>query len=615
MAQSVTPPWLVGEMAAQAAMSNVEQFLRVAVLGRTSTKDLQDPTISLPRQFNACEKNLPPGAQIVAFYYDIESGRTDLDRRGMGNAHEQFDIPIPRTGGIKDLLRDARRRDRGFDIVMCESIDRLARITYFSTRIEHELEELGVALLAADEPVVATRRKLKNATTVLTRRVKQGISEWYVLDLMEKSWGGTEVHTQAGFNIGKPLYGYQANRTPHPVAEKRAAGISKTRLEIDPTRAAVVRRIFELRIGRSAGYEAIAAILNQDLALNPPPEPSNPVRARGDWCGATVREILRNPKYTGYMVWNRHATKSGGNRINPMNEWVWSPEPTHEAIVSPEQFSAAQQASGYHARRRNKSTEQRQRADYRLRSIIRCGLCGLRMYGAPRKERIYYSCHPKRGSRPDGHPAATYLREDLAERVVEKFLDSYLLGAQRTGRLRALADQLEATDAAELERERDTLVAALADSEKRKSKLVRVFELAEEFDNDLIQSVVERQRQLAQERHGLRTRIETIEESLRSKPDVRIVDAFPCDTIDTDRLPTDKLRRLLQAFRVELVHQPEAQELTCHATVTPMLAEIVRNLLNEVENVQDGEKPAQAAAAVRVDDVARVGFEPTLYGF
>jgi site-specific DNA recombinase len=298
-----------------------------------------------------------------------------------------------------------------------------------------------------------------------------------------------------------------------------------------------------------------------------------------------------------------------------MNEWVWSPEPTHEAIVSPQEFSAAQQASGHHARRRNKSVEQRKPADYRLRSTVRCGLCGLRMYGTPRKERIYYSCHPKRESRPKGHPAATYLREDLAERVIEKFLNSFLLGAQRTGRLRALADRLQATDAAELERERTTLVAALAESEQRKSKLVQVFELAEEFDHDLIQSVVERQRQLARERHELRVKIDTIEETLRSKPDVRIVEAFPCNKIDTDRLPSDKLRRLLQAFRVEVVYQPESRQMTCHATVTPTLTHIVRKLLNEMANAHEDEEPAQAAKAVRVSDVARVGFEPTLYGF
>jgi hypothetical protein len=37
--------------------------------------------------------------------------------------------------------------------VVCESIERIARVTYFSTKIEYELEQAGVALLAADEGI------------------------------------------------------------------------------------------------------------------------------------------------------------------------------------------------------------------------------------------------------------------------------------------------------------------------------------------------------------------------------------------------------------------------------------------------------------------------------
>jgi site-specific DNA recombinase len=49
--------------------------------------------------------------------------------------------------------------------------------------------------LAADEGIdaKAVRRRgggPKNATTVLTRRVKQAISAWYVLQMLELSWKG-----------------------------------------------------------------------------------------------------------------------------------------------------------------------------------------------------------------------------------------------------------------------------------------------------------------------------------------------------------------------------------------------------------------------------------------
>jgi hypothetical protein len=61
----------------------------------------------------------------------------------------------PRDGGIQDLLDEATRDDRRFAAVVCESIERVARRTYFGTKIEYELEQVGVPLFAADEPMPA----------------------------------------------------------------------------------------------------------------------------------------------------------------------------------------------------------------------------------------------------------------------------------------------------------------------------------------------------------------------------------------------------------------------------------------------------------------------------
>jgi hypothetical protein len=66
----------------------------------------------------------------------------------------------------------------------------------------------------------------------------------------------------------------------------------------------------------------------------------DPARAVGRWTGSAVREILRNPKYTGYMVWNRRASKKGG-QYNPPSDWVWSPIPTHEPLTTKTMFEAA----------------------------------------------------------------------------------------------------------------------------------------------------------------------------------------------------------------------------------------------------------------------------------
>jgi DNA invertase Pin-like site-specific DNA recombinase len=93
-----------------------------------------------------------------------------LEERGNGADGTLYGVPVPRDGGVTELLEDARKAR--FDAVIVESIDRLSRKTADSTRVEQELEQLGIGLFASDEPMIT------DATAILTRRVKQGVAEW-----------------------------------------------------------------------------------------------------------------------------------------------------------------------------------------------------------------------------------------------------------------------------------------------------------------------------------------------------------------------------------------------------------------------------------------------------
>ncbi len=86
-----------------------------AFYGRVSTEDAQDPSLSIPRQLAACRRALEPaGGEIVARYWDVESGRKALADRGQGA--EGFEVAVPREGGLRDLLA-ASRNGRPFDAV------------------------------------------------------------------------------------------------------------------------------------------------------------------------------------------------------------------------------------------------------------------------------------------------------------------------------------------------------------------------------------------------------------------------------------------------------------------------------------------------------------------
>src|SRR6201996_3011056 len=80
---------------ALAATAGPAGLIPVAFEGRCSSERLQDPVASLRRQVRNAKAWLPAGCQIVAWYWDVESGGLDLDARGHGEAG-----PIAATAGI-----------------------------------------------------------------------------------------------------------------------------------------------------------------------------------------------------------------------------------------------------------------------------------------------------------------------------------------------------------------------------------------------------------------------------------------------------------------------------------------------------------------------------------
>ena len=76
--------------------------------------------------------------------------------------------------------------------------------------------------------------------------------------------------------------------------------------------------------------------LNEDLDRYPPPIPVDPDRAVGRWTHSSVRDVLTNPAHTGYMVYNRRATKDKVHpgKYNQRDEWVISSTKAHPELIS-----------------------------------------------------------------------------------------------------------------------------------------------------------------------------------------------------------------------------------------------------------------------------------------
>jgi site-specific DNA recombinase len=609
----------------------------VAWLGRTSTDDAQDPTLSLPRQLDNSRLALPAGFVIVAHFYDVESGRTALEHRGRGHAHAPLAIPIPRDGGIADLLEEAKRPDRRFVAVVCESIERVARKTYFSTKIEHELEKAGVALLAADEGIDPStlnssdrgEAPYRRATPTLMRRIKQAIAEWYVLNMLELTWGGLKQHTAQGFNIGKPPYGYLAQPVKHPNKARAREGKTKHRLTVDSVRGPVVTQIFVWRGIERLSREAIANRLNLDLERNPPPDPilgDGPRRRVGRWTSASVREVLDNPKHTGYMVWNRrkrgHPNREVKGRANPPSAWVWSARPTHEANVTKALFEAAtsvgrfRQGSAPASTTRPKASTRR---TYALRSYVICDICEHRFYGEVQKGLTYYRCTPDSEHNRHKpwfaeHPRAVYVREDLLLDPLARFLRDRVFGRGR-GALINAADLDGQDRRARLEREQ-ALNAAVAELQRQLDNLIH--ELAQftttgDTDADSALKAGLRE-EFATVRSQQRTKKEELEDLLTAvrgtePATIDVLDQLPHIAARLDKLPDDRARRLYDAMQLEVRYNCHQHEVTLRVTVAPdTMPELLASLQDILQGTDDD--PVRDAlhappARAKVRDVLR----------
>jgi site-specific DNA recombinase len=589
--------------------------MRVAFYGRVSTDDAQDPSLSIPRQLGKCDEALAPiGEKVSLTFWDVESGRKALDERGNGKRDWTAEVDVPRLGGLPEILASAKAGE--IDAVIVESIDRLSRMTADGTRIERELEECDVALFAADEPLNSS------ATAILTRRVKQGVAEWYVRDLIERSRAGMEESVRQGWHTGGPApYGYVLEPHPHPNPQKAREGRKKHRLVINPVRGPIVLLIFTWYVEDELGLGTICERLNSDLDRYPPPK-----RNRKDenglpqtWSKSQLHSLLRNPKYTGYNVWGRHDKRRGRPVLRPREKWVWSATPTHEAIVPRELFDAVEERAKRNGRPARSTTPrhypQRRRGRpgrlYVLRGRVRCGLCGRRMEGSHQKGSNWYRCQyaRRRGDAAadvSGHPRVLGIKEDVVLDAVRSFMSERLFGPERLDLLR---DELAEAASDGAWQERDSRLADLRAEEKQvQQALYRQslrLEEHEDPEHPVLKLATQRIEELSGQAEAIKATISELEAAQPEEPrpeEIKTILAGIPDLREAlAQADGEELIELLDAFDVAVSYDKPGRTLELSAL-----------LANDFVSSPNAKRPPGGRS--QNSSIAGEGFEPATFG-
>jgi len=157
---------------------------------------------------------------------------------------------------------------------------------------------------------------------------------------------------------------YPGNIAPYGYQRKKLPGKGYT-LEPHPDEAPVVKLIFELYTEKKMGTTSIADYLNS-LGI--------PSRKGTGWSTPTIRDILRNPVYAGYVRWGwRRAIKKRDGAISrPKQREYTLIKGLHPPLIDEATFQLAQEIMDDNSR----PPVQVANITNPLAGLIRCGLCG-----------------------------------------------------------------------------------------------------------------------------------------------------------------------------------------------------------------------------------------------
>ena len=419
--------------------------------------------------------------------------------------------------------------------------------------------------------------------------MKQGVAEWFRLQLKEKTWKGLVEHALDGWNIGPAAYGYTPDRVPHPVPVKASQGRFKTRLALDPLRAPVVEQIFTWRVVHKLGMPTIAARLNADPARYPAPRPAS------GWTTQTVYAILGNPKYTGYMVYGRQRTRNGRRVTVPADQWLWSPQPTHPAIIGRDAWDAAQAIGAEHRTSRDGHGLSRHPAaarTYAYRGRVRCRDCQRRMGGLAYgpTPTVYYQCphnpaRPKDAAGHPGHPRTVKAPEKRLDQTVGLFFAEHVFGPRRA---ELLAAQLPATEA-EAAADRDAQAAALTARLRQldtaqKAQILSLEQLSPDPADTAAAAmrarITDRFAELHHERGQAQAQLDALEASVPKAVDPALLDELPLAGDILPGLDPGLKARLFDAFDLQVLWNKPARQATVFAEITEATLRALPGLLN-----------------------------------
>ena len=386
-------------------------------------------------------------------------------------------IPLEDRPGGSALVRDARAGR--FSQIWVGRADRLGRDELGLFHVRRLFDSLGISLHATDE----------NIDDAFTFGIQAVVAAHERRKFYERSAEGMNRAAREGrytggiVPLGYTVSGDRGNRRLVPDDSPMWAGLSA---------ADVVRRIYNHLAVDGWSCKRIAKEFNDlgiPTAYKRDDRGVRGKRTRETWHSGHVRNLVRNTVYKGLLQYGRRSSKPNGREI------ISAPI---APLVSEETWNAA-----IATLKRNRIAANNSRHTYLLRSVIRCGICGLAFCGTWARTAPRYRCNGamvERGPLP-GKCIGASIKGDLLEDTVWSDISRFLSEPEDLiDELLAESDDAQTRAAAEAEH--STLIAARDAAQDRRKRAVDLCTRGKlsEVEFDAIAAEVEKERQKLDER-------------------------------------------------------------------------------------------------------------------
>lgn len=405
---------------------------RVGCLYRVSTQKQVNLEDDIPMQRNACMEYIKKKDDWKLTREYIEPGVSGY-HKGLNDRKV-----------LKEVIKDVGNKQ--IDVLLVFMFDRIGRKDNETPFLLKRIVECGVEVWSVCEG----QQTFENSSDNLMNIIRFWGANTESQKTAARVDSGRNYATKKGrFTGGIVAYGYQL--VPSGKLDRKNRMINEFIKE--PFESGIVEDIYDKLIDENMSLYAIAAYLNEDRQLR--------TRKGNLWSTSTIRNIIKNPLYKGYMSYGKTRMKEVERaalgeitketfldaekrpRAVPAEEWVLSQEANPDyVIVSEKRWKLAQEilekrykkyTSNLHP-----SVDKTWKSSLLLTGLMECGYCHGKLSPATASQKIqkgdgsitrhyteFYKCNT-RGRGKNLCPAKSYLSRLRLEKTVIEEVNIFL---------------------------------------------------------------------------------------------------------------------------------------------------------------------------------------------